>query len=228
MSVTPSSSAGASFTQIALQSSGFQATNITAKDLIAYAYGVKTYSLVDAPQWITTARFDVQATEPQPEMGLRSPGELQEHRRAVVQSILDRAFHLKFHKVSKSVVGYALITSNSGPRVTQHDSLTYAASRITNNKGRIDMTALPLGSLADELSEILGVRVVDQTSLTGNYDLSLSWNKRRTDENPALLTETLSSALLDQLGLTLVTQEVNEESFVFDNIKVPRGVDRLS
>src|SRR5260370_171345 len=64
ISVTPSRS-GAPFTRIALQTTGFAASNITAKELLKFAYGTRPYALIGAPDWLATAKFDVQVIESQ-------------------------------------------------------------------------------------------------------------------------------------------------------------------
>lgn len=89
-------------------------------------------------------------------------------------------------------------------RIAIHDPLTWSSGRILNNNGQIDMTALPISSLASELSDTIGMPVVDRTGLTGNYDVSLSWAKNSTQEDATLKHAALASALREQLGLELV------------------------
>lgn len=217
MKVTPNYS-GATSSTIGLQSSGFTASNISVQSLIAYAYGTKRYALVGAPEWTSSARFDVQVSELTQPARFLSSAELQEHRKLLVQAVLANIFHFQSHKLSKRVMGYALVVSSNVPRMTTHDPLTYAAPRIINKDGNISMTALPVTSLAEELSDTIGVKVIDQTGLNGNYDLSLSWGDSGSNRNHELVAEALSSALLHQLGLSLVPQEVDEENLVIDSI----------
>lgn len=220
ISVTPSRS-GAPFTRIALQATGFAASNITAKDLLKFAYGVRPYALVGAPDWLATAKFDVQVIESQADTSSLSPAAIQDHRKLLVRTVLGAAFQLRFHTVNTPVLGYSLIQDGSGMRIAAHDPLTWSAGRILNNNGQIDMTALPISSFADELSDIMGVPIVDHTGLTGNYDLSLSWDKNRTAGDESLKYAGLASALRAQLGLQLVPEQQNVDKFVVDNIADP-------
>lgn len=216
ISVTPSRS-GAPFTRIALQTSGFAASNITAKELLKFAYGTRPYALIGAPDWLSTAKFDVQVIESQAHTSSRSPAEVREHRKLLVRTVLAEAFQLRFHTVNTLISGYTLIQDSGGARIAAHDPLTWSAGRIVNHNGQIDMTALPISSFADELSDIMGLPVVDRTGLTGNYDLSLSWDKNRTvGDEPSL-----ASVLRAQLGLELVPEQQNVDRFVIDNIAGP-------
>jgi uncharacterized protein (TIGR03435 family) len=221
ISVTPNRS-GARFTRIALQSAGFSASNVTVKELLDYAYGIKPYALVGAPDWLATARFDVQVTESQAETAAFSPAQIQEHRKLLVRLVLANAFQLKFHTVHTVVAGYSLIPDSSGVRIAMHDPQSWSTGRITNNNGQIDMTALPISSLADQLSEAMGAPVVDRTRLTGNYDASLWWDKNSTADNASETYAALASAVRDQLGLSLVPGDQEVEKFVIDKI-APAG-----
>ena len=83
------------------------------------------------------------------------------------------------------------------------------------------MTALPISSLASELSDTIGVAVADRTGLTGIYDVSLSWDKNSTTGGGPLKYAALASALREQLGLELVPEQQNVDMLVIDNIAAP-------
>jgi uncharacterized protein (TIGR03435 family) len=65
------------------------------------------------------------------------------------------------------------------------------------------------------LSAIGGVGVVDKTGLSGVYDFKLSWDE---DAGP-----TLSTALQEQLGLSLVRQTVPVAYFIFESAQQPNA-----
>jgi uncharacterized protein (TIGR03435 family) len=222
ISVMPNQS-GAHFTTIALQATGFAASNITAKQLLKFAYGTSSYALVDAPDWLATAKFDVQVVESQANVSSLSPAEIQDHRKVLVRAVLAEAFQLRFHTVNTLVAGYSLTKDSKGVRIAIHDPLTWSSGRILNNNGQIDMTALPISSLASELSDTIGMPVVDRTGLTGNYDVSLSWDKNSTEKDALLKYAALASALREQLGLELVPDQHYVDRFVIDNIAAPRN-----
>jgi len=56
-------------------------------------------------------------------------------------------------------------------------------------------TAMPLGSLASMLEEVIGRPVVDETGIAGVYDYELRWDPQKP--------ESVLSAVREQLGLEL-------------------------
>jgi uncharacterized protein (TIGR03435 family) len=62
---------------------------------------------------------------------------------------------------------------------------------------------LPVSYLADYLETIIGTPVLDQTSLTGNFDIDLKWDVQRGEKGEQL-PGPLKQALIDELGLELV------------------------
>ena len=71
-------------------------------------------------------------------------------------------------------------------------------------------------SLAAYLEACFGMPVVDQTGLTQNFDIDLTWNEqKRQDFNH----EALKQALLDQLGLELVPDKQPIEMLVVEKAK---------
>jgi uncharacterized protein (TIGR03435 family) len=60
----------------------------------------------------------------------------------------------------------------------------------------------------------LGIPVVDQTGLTGNYDVDLKWNEQNDPQH-----ENLKRALQEQLGLELVPGTAPVEMLVVEKVK---------
>ena len=216
--VTPNRSSDR-VTRIALRTAGFSASNITAEKLLRFAYGTKSYALVGIPDWFATERFDVDVTESGADSSSAGPINIQEHRKLLARTVLANAFQLKFHTERTSIAGYALTVDSTGARIATHDPLAWAPGRIENNNGRIEMTALPISSFADELSDAIGGPVLDHTGLKENYDLSLSWTPT---QDACQRRAALVSAVRERLGLNLVPGPQNVEKFVIDGINLPR------
>ena len=79
---------------------------------------------------------------------------------------------------------------------------TTTDNRMSAGGGQISISGEPLSlNLVPNLEEKFEIPVIDQTGLTGRYDVEFKWhesNSGRTDP------EELKQALLDQLGLELV------------------------
>jgi bla regulator protein BlaR1 len=104
--------------------------------------------------------------------------------------------------------------------------------------GQIAGHGVPLGVLAKQLSQQLGVAVVDKTGLTGKYDFTLQWAPdksqaplRGAEESPAGSDGTLSvesspslfTAIQEQLGLKLEPQKAPMQVLVIDHVEAPAG-----
>jgi uncharacterized protein (TIGR03435 family) len=79
----------------------------------------------------------------------------------------------------------------------------------------IDWQAYPISNLAGHLENYLSVPIVDQTSLTGGYDIKLDWQQDGSAAGKAKLRQ----AVLDQLGLELVATNMPIEMLVVEKLK---------
>jgi len=88
---------------------------------------------------------------------------------------------------------------------------------------------LPLSELAVVLSRIVQRVVIDQTGLTGTFDLDLNWTPDRTPPNaPAGVSAdadrdapSIFTALKEQLGLKLESAKRPVEVLVIDHVERP-------
>jgi uncharacterized protein (TIGR03435 family) len=85
-------------------------TNVSLRDLIRQAYNVKDYQVV-GPDWMMSARFDVQAKLP--------PDTPTEQRNLMMQALLAERFQLKVHKETKEVPIYSLVVGKNGPKLKE-------------------------------------------------------------------------------------------------------------
>src|SRR3954469_21122340 len=87
-------------------------TNVSLRDLVRQAYDVKDYQVV-APDWMNSARFDVQAKLP--------PDTPREARNVMMQNLLAERFGLKIHKENKELPVYHLVAGKNGPKLKKAD-----------------------------------------------------------------------------------------------------------
>jgi bla regulator protein BlaR1 len=228
-------------TRFGLLPDRFTVTNVSVKDLIKYAYGVKDYQLSRAPSWIDHDRYDVDLKEKDsPVTGAQNfNADVQQRRRLMVQALLADRFQLKVHQEIRDLPTYALVVGNNGPKFSQTPGPVpvLAGGRIMILNGHLSMTALPVSALAGALSEQFGRSVIDETGLTGNYDLNLQWtagsktptangteNGSQEPANMPLLDSSESSiltAVQEQLGLQLEPQRGPVQFLVIDHAERP-------
>jgi uncharacterized protein (TIGR03435 family) len=177
--------------------------------LILIAYKLPSIGLIQGAQdWVIAGagRFTIEAKVEDPAKATEA--QLLE----MLQRLLVERFKLKFHRESKDMPGYALVGAKNGPKLQESKSDEAALSFPKPSPGEpITLTArkLSMATLVNTLSVVAPGPVIDQTGLTGEYDLKLSWDETA---GPSLFT-----ALQEQLGLRLNAQKVPNLFFVIES-----------
>lgn len=197
------------------------ATNVSLKNLLADAYGIKEELISGVPGPIDSARFDIQAKIVDPDLhALRKLTSKQ--RRAMLLPFMEERFQLKAHTETKILPVYELIVTESGPKFkkTADSSSRDSGTSVQNNR---ELTAhgISMASLASTLTNSVHRTVVDKTELTDLYDLGMKWSpddgsNTQTDIGPSIFT-----ALQEQLGLKLKSTKGPVETLVVDHVEMP-------
>jgi len=242
-SIKPGSFPGLPGGTIRWQTGGaLRVTNMNLKELMEQAYGVFPFQISGGPEWLDSARFDINAKPDHEPKG--------QERTLMLQSLLADRFHLSIHRETKELPVYALVLARKdgklGPKLTHSKEdgctaydpanppargATVCGTRMFNpSHGFLTIARLPIDSLTKTLSEVLGRTVIDKTGLTGNLDIHLEYTP---DENqlaqfpsdpptsappngPSIFT-----ALQDQLGLKLESQKGRVDILVIDRAEKP-------
>jgi bla regulator protein blaR1 len=174
----------------------FTAEGIPLKLLIEYAYKIHDFQISGPPDWVNSARYNIEAkAESSPEdprkLSREERDAFEERQRQMIQSLLADRFQLKLHRATKEAPVYALVVGRGGPKLKQ------AATPEGGNKGSIGNKALmmmrpgqltangvPMSQFADNLSNLVSRVVIDRTELSGTYDLTLTFTPERNGPNP--------------------------------------------
>jgi uncharacterized protein (TIGR03435 family) len=100
-------------------------TNLTLRDLVTFAYGVKRSQISGGPGWLDTERFDITAKVPQ--------GATKEQMKVMLQNLLADRFQLALHHETKEMAMYALVVGKNGPKMKE--SAMDAASAAAPQEG---------------------------------------------------------------------------------------------
>lgn len=95
----------------------YTATSMPLRTLIRNAFGVQLDELlVGGPEWVNSARFDISAKAENPRPSI-------EHRRQMLQALLQERFKLAVHTESRELRIYILVLARAdgrlGPRLTR-------------------------------------------------------------------------------------------------------------
>lgn len=199
----------------------YSATNISMEVLISDAYGLQMENLVTGlPGWAKSATFDIEAKMDADTAAAyqKLPRKQQkEQDRLMMQSLLTDRFNLIVHHATKQLPVYALVLAKGGSKLKESNT---KQTWETVEDGRMDFTDAPLETVAIGLSFALERIVVDETGLTGKYDLTLKWTpdeeRGAADAGPSIFT-----AVQEQLGLKLKSTTGPVDTIVVDHIERP-------
>ena len=190
-------------------------TNVTVLMLIRYAYGMPDFRVVGAPAWASSTHFDVTA---------RGPAQASaDTTRAMVRALLADRFAARVQPGTREMEMDVLTRAGRdlGPqlRVSERPCAAGAAEAPGGERcgvrpafGRITGRDVSIGEVAGGIGFMSRRHVVDETGLTGRYDVTLTYTPDAVVLDPATRAEfpaidpdgpSLCTALREQLGLRL-------------------------
>jgi uncharacterized protein (TIGR03435 family) len=192
--------------------------NVHLRKVTLWAYDIpddREYALA-GPHWLSTERFDFQATFPVE----TSP----EQVRQMTQKLLAERFQLTLHRESRERSIYALVVGKNGPKIHQVED---GPARASSGPGRFAAIKITMPKFADMLARFTGQTVVDATGLKGAFDFTLEWSPDDTRKMPqpddsaaeGASGPSLFSALQEQLGLKLESRKGEVEILVVDHME---------
>ena len=230
---------GSGVTSISSVIPTFKGTNLSLTMLLINCYPIREDLISGLPAWTRSSRFDIEAKIVNPDreqMTKLTDGQ----RREMLLKILQDRFHFQAHLETKTLPVYDLIVAKGGPKFTGDGAAAadihaaVAKSGFTHggmlmNDGELTASAMPVSSLAYDLSGTVGRTIIDKTGLTGKYDFELKWTPERAaasgadngqtdDQNSA---SSLFTALQEQLGLKLQSSKGPVETLVVDHVEMP-------
>jgi uncharacterized protein (TIGR03435 family) len=197
----------------------FTVRRATLRLLIAQAYDVLYDQVSGGPAWADSDRFDINAKAAGPATSSQ--------KMRMLATLLAERFQLKLHREPGTLRAYALVAAKGGPKFgPQLHPPKEGDPRPTGAPGvlalRISMkqlagivTVYVTGNFPapgqPPLSEPERLPVIDQTGLSGDYDISVDLRQSRD----------WFVVLEQQLGLKLEPRKVPIEMLIIDNAGKP-------
>jgi len=205
-----------------LRNGSMTVRNMTPKGLIQIAYGKKDFQITGGPSWITSEYFDIDAKAERPQKATHD----------MEKSLLASRFHLQFHRETKETSVYSLVVARSGLRMklSANQSDPEKGGPKEFGPGRIVGEGIPMYVIANLLSNMLGRAVINNTGLTGKYDVNLQPlpDSLPPPSDPADLlnpADVLNLAVIEavgkQLGLKIESIKARDEILIIDHIGHP-------
>jgi uncharacterized protein (TIGR03435 family) len=189
----------------------FTANYMPLSVIISIAFEIDGNRIVEKPDWLDSQLWQISA---------KVDGDAMltgDQMRPLLQDLLRQRFHLAAHRESRSVPGFALVVAKGGSKLQACKDGDKAFFYILPNG--IEDQAATMSIFASTLERPSGRPVIDQTGLTGKYNIKLRYAPANStmSDLPDFFT-----ALQEQLGLKLEPQKVPVEYLVIDHVdKVP-------
>jgi uncharacterized protein (TIGR03435 family) len=207
-----------------LHNASLTVRNMTVRALIQTAYGKRDFQITGGPAWITSECFDIDAKAERPQRATHD----------MEKMLLASRFHLQVHRETKETSVYSLVVARGGLKMKLSADQTEPEKGGPKElaPGRIVGEGVPLYVIVNLLSNMLGRAVVNNTGLTGKYDVNLQPlpDSLQLPTDPAdplipmdILNLVIVEAVEKQLGLKLVAIKAPEEVLVIDRIGRPSG-----
>ena len=210
-SIRPARPGGGQSNFLATPNGRYRGTNLSARDLIAFAYGIGSHHLEGLPSWAKSRRYTIVAEAPP---GLASDFQMigtfpanQRHQAlvncqhswsAMMQALLADRFQLKVHHTTKQLPVYELVLAKRGPKLDPPNASDFpgvlhryslGSQWFTDDASKgtrqLNGFGIHVSDLVGFLSGETAKTVIDRTGLTGRYDIKLTWTP-----SPGASTET--------------------------------------
>ena len=197
------------------------ATNITVRMLVEFAYDVRDDQISGGPAWLDSARYEIVA-KPADDA---DPKEASRLLRARTQALLADRFHLVLHHETKELPVLVLTLAPKGPKGL-HETKAAATDYVSNGHHldcqRVSMAMFAKGFLAHQT----GRSVTDATGLAGDFDFTLDWSPDDAAASPdapapAQQFPPFFMALQEQLGMKLEQRKGPVEVLTIDRAEKP-------
>jgi uncharacterized protein (TIGR03435 family) len=220
---------------------------------VSYAYRLRSDQVLGGAAWVKADLWEIQAKAA--EATVPQPSPLADDTKPdtialMLQSLLEERFQLKLHRETRNVPLYILTLGTGGPELKlsedqsdprvaplQNIPLDQPRGMIRRTGDDLTARAVRMSSLANFLSQWLGVPVLDKTGLDGLFDFKLHWTpppfagtppgfpcSAGREVSPPSASEASSSSIftaIEELGLKLEAVKAPVEVLVIDSVQKP-------
>ena len=217
------------------------AINVSARQVVTYAYSMQNSRVEGGPDWLDTVRYDITAKA--------SEAATPDQMLLMFRTLLADRFKLTMHMDARDTAIFALVRARAdgrlGPQLRASSTADCDAARAEQARGAaiaaadgrpicggrtragfIMAGAVSMDELARNMSRLVGRAIVNRTGLPGRYDFDLKFTPEgelaaaAADRGPDTMPS-IYVALEEQLGLKLEPQCAPVDVVVIDSIQRP-------
>jgi uncharacterized protein (TIGR03435 family) len=188
----------------------FRAVGAPLRALIQVAYAVQDFQVVGGPGWADSEPYDVVA---KPAAGVTLD---RNQVKMAIQALLVSRFQLKIHRATKDLPIYSLVVGKNGPKLAKN--IDEPGPGATMGPGQLKGSKISMSILAAMLAQLLDFTVRNDTGISGDFDVKLTWTPGQAAEidGPSIFT-----ALQEELGLKLNARKGPVEIIIIDSAERP-------
>jgi uncharacterized protein (TIGR03435 family) len=196
-----------------------QIQNQTIAGIMMYAYSINPHQLAGLPEWADNAAFDIEGVTDTP--GQPNLPQQQE----MLQKLLADRFGLRFHREQRPLNVYAIQIAKGGPKLTPAAHPDAQPTQRGNQQGASLCNKMGSAAMTDfvlVMQYFVEDRpLVDQTGLTGRYDITLCYTPDEVHSTDPNAPPGLFTAVQEQLGLKFEPIKAPVDVFVIDHVDRP-------
>ncbi len=230
---------------MAVQPGGrFNASNVSARTLVSYAYQLQESQVLGGPSWLDSDHFDIIARAAENQLlSPPVPGGPPPTIRLMVRALLADRFSLVAHTETRELPVFHLVAARAdrslGPRIRPStadcsapqpaavaDSPAACGTRLA--LGTLSARGRTLAEIGGILSQFVQRPISDQTGIPGAFEFDLTWTPELppnipVDQVPAVDPDRpeLFTAIQEQLGLRLQATRGPVPALVVDRAERP-------
>jgi uncharacterized protein (TIGR03435 family) len=196
----------------------FSLDDQTVSRMIAFAYAINQNQIVDAPNWIRDEHYDIDG-KTSAEADPAVPEQQQ-----MIRKLLAERFGLRFHREKRALAVYALVVAKGGPKLASAAHPNAQPGQLNEGHGMQTTRSFTSAAISDfilTMQFFLDRPIVDQTGLTGRYDIKLTYTYGDAANSDPDAPPLLFTALQEQLGLKFQPVKAATDVLVVDHVEQP-------
>ena len=188
--------------------------------IVSSAYGVDQRYISGGPAWMRSDPYDFDCRMDDGEVETRQKLDGKQRQKglaSMLRTMLAERFQLRVRHETKTLPVYALVVGKGGVKFhdsAPEDGAAHPSVMVSGNE--LTLTNASMAMLAMNLP--VERFVIDQTGLTGKYDLKLHWSR---DEGDGADAPNIFTAVQEQLGLKLESTKGPVDTLVIEHIERP-------
>ncbi len=206
---------------------GFISQGFPVRNLVMNAFPIVMLDqIVGLPDWANSDYYNIEAKmdeETAATVKKLPPDQRNQVEYSMKLAILTDRFKLKYHKEIRELPIYNLVIAKGGVKI--QPTPKGKETGYSMGPGMLSGNGIPIDSLAESLSGVVGRMILNKTGLDGEFSIDLKWNPNpmaagpgadNSDPRPDLLT-----ALQEQAGFKLEPARGPVDVYVIDHIEKP-------